>query len=194
MDYILSVLLSYLLLYKYFALFSVMYLAGLIIPFPINTLVFAAGVFASQGYFNLWMSFIVALSGNVLGDYTGYLLTAIWKERYVKRRHLEKVPYLPALERYLRRYAGLTVFFSRFLGVAGCTVNFLSGLAGVSKRRFLTFDILGNAISSGVFLLGGYILGTFTETFSDSMSLIGLMIMITFVIIIIINVIKRKTS
>lgn len=192
MDYVLSILLSYLLLYKYVTLFVVMYFAGLFIPFPINTLVFATGVFASQGFFNLWLSFGVAVFGNVLGDYTGYMLTAIWKERYVKRSHLEKVPYLPKLEAYLRKYAGLTVFFSRFLGIAGCTVNFLSGLAGVSRTRFLAFDILGNAFSAGIFLFGGYILGTFTETFYDSMSLIGLMISLTFVIIVVLKTIQKK--
>lgn len=192
MDYVLSLLLSYLLLYKYVTLFLVMYFAGLLIPFPINTLVFATGVFASQGFFNLWASFGVAVLGNVLGDYTGYMLTAVWKHRYVKRSHLEKIPYLPALERYLAKYAGLTVFFSRFLGIAGCTVNFLSGIAGVPKKRFLVFDVLGNALSAGIFLFGGYILGTFTETFSDSMSLIGLMISLTFVIIIILKTIQKK--
>ncbi|HXK37516.1 MAG TPA: DedA family protein [Candidatus Paceibacterota bacterium] len=192
MDYVLSILLSYLLLYKYVTLFIVMYVAGLLIPFPINTLVFAAGVFASQGFLNLWASFGVAILGNVLGDYTGYMLTAIWKHRYIKRSHLEKIPYLPKLEAYLREYAGLTVFFSRFLGIAGCTVNFLSGLAGVPMKRFLTFDILGNAFSAGIFLFGGYILGTFTETFSDSMSLIGLMISLTFIIIVVLKSIQRK--
>lgn len=192
MDYVLSILLSYLLLYKYVTIFFVMYFAGLIIPFPINTLIFATGVFASQGFFNLWFAFFVGLSANVLGDYTGYMLTAVWKDRYIKRTHLEKVPYLPKLESYLQRYAGLTVFFSRFLGIAGNTVNFLSGLAGVSKKRFLAFDILGNALSTGIFLFGGFILGTFTETFSDSMSLIGLMISITFVLIIVLKVIQKK--
>lgn len=192
MDYVLSLLLSYLLLYKYVTIFLVLYFAGLLIPFPINTLLFATGVFASQGFFNLWPSFGVGLLGNVLGDYTGYMLTAVWKHRYVKRSHLEKIPYLPALERHIQKYAGLTVFFSRFLGIAGCTVNFLSGIAGVSKKRFLAFDILGNAISAGTFLFGGYILGTFTESFFDSMSLIGLMIMLTFVIIVVLKTIQKK--
>ena len=169
-----------------------MYFAGLLIPFPINTLIFATGVFASQGFFNLWIAFGVALVGNVLGDYSGYMLTYLWKHRYVKRSHLEKIPYLPKLEQYLHKYAGLTVFFSRFLGVAGCTVNFLAGLSGVSLKRFLAFDILGNALSAGVFLFGGYILGAFTETFSDSMSLISLMIILTFAIIVITKVVQRE--
>ena len=48
MDYILTTLLSYLLLYKYAAIFVVVLVSGFLLPLPSNTLLMAAGAFASS--------------------------------------------------------------------------------------------------------------------------------------------------
>lgn len=178
----LAFLLSYVLLYKYVAIFFVMVLSGLFIPVPINTLLFASGVFASQGFLSLSGTLFVALLGNVVGDLTGYSLTAIWRHRYVKAEHLAKVPYIEALERNVRTYARITIFTTRFLGIAGSAVNCLSGLADVPWPRFVIFDVLGNFLAIAIFLVGGFILGTYSEGIEDAMSMIGWMVAITFVL------------
>ena len=74
MDYLslLGPLFSGLLLYKYVVLFIAVFLAGLGLPIPSGTLLVAVGAFASQDYFNLWISFIVALLANIFGDLSIY--------------------------------------------------------------------------------------------------------------------------
>ena len=53
MTAILSALLSYLLLYKYFAIFVLVFAGSFIVPLPGNAMLFAMGAFSSQGYMNL---------------------------------------------------------------------------------------------------------------------------------------------
>jgi len=192
MGYILATLLSYLLLYKYAALFVVIFAAGILLPLPANTVLFATGAFASQGYFDLPTSLAVALAANTLGDLGGYAITRTWRHRFIKRNYLEKVPYLAFLERYVASHPGLTIMITRFMSTPETLVNFLAGLAGVPVRQFLTFDIAGNILDICLFLGAGYVLGTITEGLSDAISLFGWMIAIGFLIVVIWGVMMRR--
>ena len=53
MNVILTAILSYLLLYRYFALFAITFLSALIAPLPSNTSMLASGAFAEQGFLNI---------------------------------------------------------------------------------------------------------------------------------------------
>lgn len=185
---LLSILLSYLLLYKYFALFLYILAAGIIVPLPANTLLFAIGAFSSQGYFNLALSFAVALIANVLGDFFDFMLTSTWGQRAIKRSRLEKIPYLPSLEKYLNVYAGPTIIVTRFMSPPGPIVNFLSGLSHISAKRFLIFDLIGNTLDIGLFLILGYFLGTFTEGLTNIFTLAGWMLLIGLLIFVIMRI------
>jgi membrane protein DedA with SNARE-associated domain len=124
-DTILTSLLSYLLLYKYITLFLVVYSTSLMIPLPANTLLIAAGAFASQGYFSLSITFIVALLANSLGDTSAYMLTNTWKHRFVKKNYLEKILYLRSIENYLKQHTRMAIFVTRFIGIPGAAVEHL---------------------------------------------------------------------
>jgi membrane-associated protein len=193
MDYILGTLLSYLLLYKYLALFLVIFTAGLIMPWPANTLLFAVGAFAGQGYFDIWLSFVVAEASNILGDYCGFLLTYLLKYRVVKRGYLEKLPFFASAERYVRKHAALTIIATRFMGTPGSLVNFLAGLSGIPAGRFLAYDAIGNALDIGFFLALGYVLGTFTENISDLLSILGWMMIVGFLLLVLLKLIRRRS-
>ena len=82
---ILAALLSWLLLYKYIALFAIVYSAALLLPLPVNATLLAVGAFSSQGYFNFWLSLAIAVTANTLGDLTGYAITRHWGEAVTQR-------------------------------------------------------------------------------------------------------------
>ena len=166
MSYFLTTLLSYLLLYKYSALFLIVFSSAIIFPWPQNTLLLAAGAFASQGYFSITLCFIVAQIANVLGDITGYILTRTWGYRIIKEKHIKKFSSVAKLDRYMRNYAGLTIVATRFIGTLGSLVNFLAGLAHVPFLTFIIYDCIGNALDIGLFLYAGYALGTLWQSFS----------------------------
>lgn len=174
MDYILGALLSYLLLYKYVALFIFIFCAAVILPLPSNALLLAVGAFASQKYFNFPLSFGVALVANVAGDVFDYWLAHRFGRVVIEKRFKDKTGILPRLERYIAQHAGWTVFLTRFITSAGTIVNFLAGFVRVSLKKFFFFDILGNALDLGSMLVLGFVAGIYWEKFNDVMDVVGM--------------------
>ena len=195
MTYFLGTLLSYILLYKYFAIAVIMLTGAIIVPWPENTMLLATGAFASQGYLSFWAIFGTALVANVVGDVIGYMLTHKWGYRIIKEHHIRKYAYIEKLDKYLRDYAGVTVLLTRFVGTIGPIVNFLSGLAGVPIRKFLAFDIIGNALDTGLFLVAGYILGSVWQNFSGITDTLGWILSAVALLGIVVRVFwKKKTA
>ena len=90
MDYLFSLLLSYLLLYRYAVIALVSFLSGLALPLPANTLLLAAGAFSSQGFMDAPVVFFVALVSNVLGDSVGWALTRFWGTKVITETHMNR--------------------------------------------------------------------------------------------------------
>jgi len=185
-------LLSYLLLYKYATISVVVFLSGLILPLPSNTLLLAAGAFSSQGYMNVTTIFLVALVSNVLGDSLGYSLTRFWGTRIVTRARLERFSAVVKIERFVHKYARMTILVTRFLGTPGVVVNFLCGLLGVPFRRFVLYDAIGNALDIVFFLLAGYVLGVYSENFSDIAELAGWIVLVAALIFLVFKLFLKK--
>ena len=131
MTFFLSTTLSYLLLYKYVALFAITYLAAFLFPIPASISLLASGAFASQGYLNLFVVLLVALAGNILGDLTGFVLARLYGKRLLSKigfRKMIESKQFTGLERFLNENSGPTIFITRFVGELGPLVNILSGL------------------------------------------------------------------
>ena len=192
MDYLLTTLLSYLLLYKYVAIFAIVFLSGFLLPLPENTLLLAAGAFASQGYMNAAIIFAVALVSNVLGDSLGWALTRFWGTRIITSERLKSYRSLAKVEGFVHEHLRLTITATRFLGIPGVIVNFLCGLSGVPYRRFVLYDAIGNALDVGLFIAIGYALGSFSEDFSSIASLTGWIILTVLLIFTVVGVFWKK--
>ena len=194
MDYLLTTLLSYVLLYKYAAIFAIVFLSGLLLPLPSNTLLLAAGTFASQGYLNVSIAFIVALVSNVLGDSLGYALTRFWGTRIITQARLNRFSSIAKIERFVRNHSRMTIVITRFLGTPAVVVNFLCGLIGVPFKRFVLFDVIGNALDTGLFLFLGYGLGAYAENYSDIAELAGWIVLVIILIFLIIRLSSNKKT
>jgi membrane-associated protein len=168
-----TLLLSFLLLYKYWALFAAMFISAVILPIPTNTLLLAAGAFASQGYFNFSLSLVVAVGANVLGDSFDYFLARRYGRSVIHMLHIRLPSYIERLEAYVKRHPGPTIFFTRFVGTADPLTNLLSGFIGIPFSTFLLYDFLGNVISIGGVLYAGYFLGIHWQDFSQLFSILG---------------------
>jgi membrane protein DedA with SNARE-associated domain len=191
---ILTWLLSELLLYKYVALFIIEYTGAIILPLPVNASLLAIGAFASQGYFSFWVSLLVAITGNTLGDLTDYWLTRKYGEKVIRWFKLDKVRFFNLLKEELKSDAAITVFTTRFAGSLSSITNFLAGMVGVPFRTFLLYDFLGNFIEPGVALGVGYAVGDYWTNFSSFFGLVTGVITVSIVIFILVRMYKRVTK
>ncbi len=173
MSALLSGFLSFILLYKYWAIFLIICSASFILPLPANAILVALGAFASQGYLSLWGVLITAIMTNIGTDCFAYFLTHRYGKSVLDRLLIRLDGKLAVLEKNLRTYAFGTIFLTRIAGPFAPYVNFLSGLIGVPFSKFLLADVIGNAPSISFFVLSGYILGNHWQDFLANISLIG---------------------
>lgn len=158
-----DVILSFILLYKYAALFLVTFIAALAVPFPASTSLIAAGSFASLGYMDLYAVLITAMWGNLLGDWTGYLLAYVYGRNVIERigfgRLLRSSLFLK-IERYMQDMPQSLIYMTRFTTEAGPMVNLVSGLTRVPPQTYFLYEIAGEISYVLLYGLSGYYLGT----------------------------------
>lgn len=140
-------------------LFIVFAETGLLIGFflPGDALLFAAGLLCKSGDLghNIWELLLGLNVAAVLGNMVGYAFgkkagqslftrddSLIFKKRYVQ---LSKVFY--------DRYGGPALILGRFLPIVRTFAPILAGVAGVSYRLFMFFNVIGSVLWT-VFMAG----------------------------------------
>ncbi len=181
-------ILSFLLLYKYVALFLVAYLAALIVPLPSNTSLLAAAAFASQGFLNIYLVILVALFANIFGDMTGFFFSHRYGKTFLLAIGLQKImaskEYVK-IESFVEEYPRLTIFVTRFFGGVGPIVNILTGLSKrISFRTFVTYGVAGEVVYVMSLALTGYFLGDSWENVMSSFGAISTIILVTIIVFI----------
>ena len=130
-------------------------LAGFFLPG--DSLLFTAGLLASQGHLNLAALAIGCPLAAIAGDQVGYVFgnhvgPALFRRpdsRFFKRRHLERA------RSYFERYGARTVIFARFIPVVRTFTPVLAGVVEMPYRTFVTCNVVGGIVwGSGVVLLG----------------------------------------
>jgi membrane protein DedA with SNARE-associated domain len=153
-------LLAALLLYGQPALFSVIVIAAVGAPLPVNLMLVAAGSFVEQGEMKLWLVVIVATTAAVLGDQIGYCL-ARWGGRRLVARISRKIggeDKIRKVETLAKRWGGPGIFFSRWLVTSlGPWLNVTSGIADYPWRRFILWVVLGDMLWVVLYVTLGYI-------------------------------------
>lgn len=167
MNFIVQAILPFILLYKYWALFGITFLAAFVLPIPAGTLLVASAAFASKGYFNIYLLILVVTVANIAGDNCAYFMArsygkkVLYRIGFVKRILTSKQVRL--IEKVIRKKPGFVIFVTRFEVMATLTANLMSGLSEVPYKKFLFFEILGAIASVLFYALLGYFFGNSWE-------------------------------
>ena len=128
---------------------------------PGDSLLFAAGLLAAKGYFNIWLLLLVLSGSAILGYFFGYWFGARlggWLEKrnesfFYRKKHL-------ALARdFYQKHGGKAVLFARVIPIVRTFTPIVSGMVSMPIGRFVLFNIAGSFLWSGTFGLAGYFLG-----------------------------------
>ncbi len=136
--------------------------AGLLIGvfLPGDSLLFAAGVFAAQGYFPLWLVMIVCFVGTSIGDQLGYYLGKKYgikiftseKVFFFNQTHLEKT------QAFFSKYGPRTIIIARFIPVIRTGIPTFAGVGNMKYRTFFLYNIIGACVWTIIFTTLGYFL------------------------------------
>src|SRR5258706_7858552 len=155
-------LVSLLTTYGYWAVFAGIAIESTGIPFPGETMLLMATIYAGTTHQLAPVLIIAAAAGGaILGDNLGF-----WVGREGGYRLLRRYGHLVRLnERKLklglylfRRHGGKGVFFGRFVAVLRMWAAFLAGTNRMAWPRFLLFNAVSGILWACLVGLGGYFL------------------------------------
>ena len=137
--------------------------SGLLIGFflPGDSLLFTAGLLASQGKLNLPVILVGCFIAAVAGDQVGYAFgnrvgPALFRRpesRFFKHDNIEKA------QAYFDKYGVKTIVIARFVPIVRTFAPILAGVGSMEYRTFVRFNIIGGFLwAVGVTTLG-YVLG-----------------------------------
>ena len=137
--------------------------SGLLVGFflPGDSLLFAAGFLASQGFFNIAILCIVTFVAAVLGDNVGYWFGKKAGPRVFKKEDslVFSKANVEKSQAFYEKHGGKAIILARFIPVVRTFAPVIAGVGKMDYKRFFAFNIIGGLICGvGVTLLG-YFLG-----------------------------------
>jgi len=131
-------------------------------PFlPGDSLLFAAGAFASLGSLKVFWLFILLSIAAILGDTINYWLghfigPKIFNRenvRFLNKKHLEQAHW------FYEKHGGKTIIIARFIPIIRTFAPFVAGIGKMTYWRFISYNIIGGIFWIAIFLFGGYFFG-----------------------------------
>jgi membrane-associated protein len=133
--------------------------SGLLIGFflPGDTLLFGAGILASQNVLPLGWLILVIIVSAVVGDNVGYSIGRRAGKRLFHKKEsiLFKPEHLERAEKFYEIHGGKTIILARFVPVVRTFAPMVAGIGKMSRARFMLFNVVGGVLwGVGVTLLG----------------------------------------
>ncbi len=157
-------------------------LAGFFLPG--DSLLFTAGLLASEGHLSIAALAIGCPLAAIAGDQVGYVFgnrvgPALFRRpdsRFFKRRHLERA------RDYFQRYGPRTVILARFIPVVRTFTPVLAGVVEMPYRSFVVCNVIGGILWGAGVVLGGWALGQ-AMPHGDKwlLPVVGLVIVVSFI-------------
>lgn len=138
--------------------------SGLLIGFflPGDTLLFGAGILASQGTLPLgWLLAVIIVSA-IVGDNVGYSIGRRTGPRIFKKQDsiLFKHEHIARAEEFYEKHGGKTIILARFVPIVRTFAPMVAGIGKMPRQKFLLYNAVGGIIWGGGVTLAGYWFGS----------------------------------
>ncbi len=148
----------------YIGLFAIIFAeSGLFFGFffPGDSLLFTAGLLASQGIFNIWILTASLALAAILGDNVGYWFgakvgPALFSREdsfFFHKRHLERTRI------FYEKYGPQAILLARFIPIIRTFAPIFAGVGNMRYSLFLAYNVAGGILWSVGCTLLGYFLG-----------------------------------
>jgi membrane-associated protein len=147
---------------------------------PGDSLLFTAGLLASQGYMPvLWLWFGTTICA-IAGDSVGYAfgrrlgLKLLTKEDsfFFRKAHIHKT------EAFYAKYGKKTIILARFVPIVRTFAPILAGIGRMDYKTFISYNVIGGVVWTTLLIALGYTLGTFVSDIDEYLLPIILLIIV----------------
>lgn len=161
---------------------------------PGDSLLFTAGLFASQGYFPIYSLVIGSILAAIIGDSVGY---AFGKKVGVKLFFREDSllfhkKHAVRAKVFYEKYGKKTIIFARFIPIVRTFAPIVAGIGDMHYKTFISYNIIGGVLWAGSMTLAGYFLGTFFPHIQEYLHIIIIAIIILSFFPVVIEYIREK--
>jgi membrane-associated protein len=148
----------------YALLFAVIFAeTGLVVfPFlPGDSILFIAGTVVATADLNVHVLVVVLIAAAILGDTVNYSIGHYIgprafdrpDSRWFRQEHLRRT------QAFYDRYGGVTIIIGRFVPIVRTFAPFLAGVAQLTYRRFLAYNVIGAFAWVCSLVYAGYVFG-----------------------------------
>src|SRR5947209_14716202 len=172
--------------YGYWAVLVFVDIESIGIPFPGETMLLVAAIYAGRTHHLLIpLVIIAAATGAIMGDNIGFWIGREGGYRLLRRygRYIRLEERRLKLGQYLfMRHGGKVVFFGRFVAVLRAWAAFLAGTNRMPWPRFLFFNAAGGIVWATLYGLGGYFLGDNVHRLTGPIGTVALVLAVLIII------------
>ncbi len=162
--------------------------------FPGDSLLFTAGIIASQGIFSIYYVLIFCIIAAVLGDSVGY-----WSGKKYGRKLFErdagfffKKKRIKEAEDFYEKYGKYTIIIARFVPVVRTFAPIVAGIGSMHYGTFIFYNIFGGVFWVLSVTLLGYLFGGMIANPDKYVIPIALVIIFISFIPILVKIIRAK--
>jgi membrane-associated protein len=170
--------------------------SGLFVGFflPGDSLLFTAGILASQGYLNITLLVLLTFVGAVLGDSVGYAFGKkvgphIFKKEgsfWFNPMHVEQA------QKFFDTHGNKAIILARFMPVVRTFTPILAGVGKMQYKNFIAYNVVGGALWAAGLPLLGYYLGSVVPNIDKYLIPIIILIIIVSFIPVVMHIVREK--
>jgi len=161
---------------------------------PGDSLIFTAGIFASQGFFDIKILLISCIVAAIIGDSVGY-----WSGKKYGRRLFDrdsgfffKKKRLYDAELFYEKHGKFTIIIARFVPIIRTFAPIVAGIGNMNYSLFISYNIFGGIFWVSTMLLLGYFLGSLIPNPDAYIIPIAIFIILVSVLPLIFKILKNK--
>jgi membrane-associated protein len=166
----------------YVLLFLVIFAETGLVVFPLlpgDSILFIAGTVVAGAGLDVHLLVAVLIAAAILGDSVNYSIghyigPKVYDRpdsRWFRQSHLRRT------QEFYDKYGGVTIIIGRFVPIVRTFAPFLAGVAGMSYRRFLSFNVIGAVAWIASLVYAGYLFGNIPWV-KDNLTLIVVAIVV----------------
>lgn len=130
---------------------------------PGDSLLFTAGLFASQGEFKIILLWVLVVVAAITGDSVGYAFGRIVGPRMFSKEDslLFRRSHILRAKAFYERHGKKAIVMARFVPIVRTFAPIVAGIATMRYRTFFLFNVVGGVLWGTLLLGAGYSVGRY---------------------------------
>lgn len=161
---------------------------------PGDSLLFSAGLFASQGHLPFWILLLGSTAAAILGDSVGYAFgkrvgPSIFSREdsfFFHKKHIQRA------HAFYEKHGVKTIVLARFVPIVRTFAPIVAGIGTMPYKTFLLWNVIGGTLWTTLMITSGYVLGKTFPKIGDYLEIIIAVIIFLSLLPIITEFIREK--